>query len=189
MKKVITILMILVLCFSFAVIASAEKTENGGWEKENSKQNSNNEELRAYIEEKIVPVIIGVITSILALLGSLKGVFAALKELKKAKDDFKETSVQIKQSSESSSNALRIDYNAIKDSVKNVPELLDAIKAQDEKIEKLGDTVVIATEILALAYSANSELVKTGKAKEMNRLLRKLAPTGARKEVAEDETI
>mgnify|MGYP003306649793 CR=1 FL=1 len=70
---------------------------------------------------------------------------------------------------------MRIDYNAIKDSVKNVPELLDAIKAQDEKIEKLGDTVVIATEILALAYSANSELVKTGKAKEMPPVNRSLS--------------
>ena len=80
---------------------------------------------------------------------------------------------------------LRADYNAIKDSVKDVPELLGAIKRQDEKIEELKGIVAVSAEILSLAYSANSELVRTGKAKEMNRLLNKLGT----KEVSEGETV
>ena len=174
MKKVITILMILFLIVSLALIASAEGVEQ-----------DENEELRAYIEEKIVPVIVGVATSIVALLGTLKGILSALKELKKGRDDFKETSKQIKQSTESDSKMLRADYNAIKDSVKDVPELLGAIKRQDEKIEELKGIVAVSAEILSLAYSANSELVRTGKAKEMNRLLNKLGT----KEVSEGETV
>ena len=174
MKKVITILMILIFAMSLVLVIGADEMTHDG----------NNDELRAYIEEKIVPVIIGVATSIVALLGTLKGILSALKELKKGRDDFKETSKQIKQSTESDSKMLRADYSAIKDSVKDVPELLGAIKRQDEKIEELKGIVVVATEILSLAYSANSELVRTGKAKEMNRLLNKLGT----KEVSEGET-
>ena len=168
MKKVITILMILVLCLALACVASAEEITQ-----------DDNRELRVYIKEKIVPVIIGVATSIVALLGTLKGILSALKELKKGRDDFKETSKQIKQSTESDSKMLRADYSAIKDSVKDVPELLGVIKRQNEKIEELKGIVAVSAEILSLAYSANSELVRTGKAKEMNRLLNKLGTKGA----------
>lgn len=185
MKKVITILMILVLCFSFAVIASAEKTENGGWEKENSEQNSNNEELRAYIEEKIVPVVVGVITSVVALIGTLKSLFSVLKELKTAKSNFEKIAAQNTEDTKKESLALRKDYDAIKESIKDVPELLKVIEKQDTKIEELKGALIVTTEILSLAYSANSELVRTGKAKEMNRLLDKLGV----KEMTESETV
>lgn len=174
MKKVITILMIMALLMSLSLVVSANEMEQG-----------NNDELRAYIEEKVVPVIIGVATSIVALLGTLKSIFAAIKELKKGKEDFVKTSAQIKQATESDSRQLRADYNAIKDSVKDVPELLKVIERQDEKIEELKGALIVTTEILSLAYSANSELVRTGKAKEMSRLLGKLNI----KEVAEDEIV
>ena len=167
MKKVITILMIMTLLMSLSLVVSANEMEQG-----------NNDELKAYIEEKVVPVIIGVATSIVALLGTLKSIFAAIKELKKGKEDFVKTSAQIKQATESDSRQLRADYNAIKDSVKDVPELLKVIEKQDTKIEELKCALVVTTEILSLAYSANSELVRTGKAKEMSRLLGKLKAEG-----------
>lgn len=190
MKKVITILMILALCLALVCVASAEEMEKSGQPSVVSGQKKEEvekekDELRVYIEEKIVPILMGVATSIVALLGTLKGILSALKELKKGRDDFKETSKQIKQSTESDSKMLRADYSAIKDSVKDVPELLGVIKRQDEKIEELKGIVVVATEILSLAYSANSELVRTGKAKEMNRLLNKLGTKG----VSDSETV
>ena len=175
MKKVITILMILILLLSLTLIASAEEIGQ-----------SDKEEFKAYIENKIIPVIAGVIASVVALLGSLKSLLSALKNLNTAKDDFKETTARMSERADNDSKALNIAYDAIKESVKNVPELIECVKTQDEKIEKIEETIVVAVEILSLAYSANSELVKTGKAKEMNRLLNKL---NINKGVAENESV
>ena len=169
MKKVLVLLFTLLLIVSFITVVSAENEEN-----------SNGDELRAYIEEKIVPVIVGVITSVVALLGTLKGLFSALKELKNAKSDYEAKSKASAEDAKKVSNGLKADYNAIKDSVKDVPQLIEVCKKQEEKIENLENTVIVVSKMLYLAYSANSELVRTGKAKEMNRLLDKLpsAPQG-----------
>ena len=185
MKKVITILMILILCLAFALVVLAEESGQPSVVSGQEEQGTESDLLKEYVEEKVIPVIIGVATSIVALLGTLKSIFNALKELKKGKDDFNEASKQIRQSTENDSRMLRADYNAIKESVKDVPELLDIIEKQDKRIEELKGVVIVATEILALAYSANSELVRTGKAKEMNRLLNKLGTKG----VSDGETV
>lgn len=166
MKKVIIILMTIILCFAFAVVVSAEETEQ-----------DKGQEIKTYIEEKIVPIVVGVITSIIALMGTLKGVLNALKGLKSAKDDFDATSENIKSSKEKDSNALKEHCKTIEDAVKNVPELLSKIEAQQKTIKRLEEIVFISTEILSLAYSANSELVRTGKAKEMHRLIEKVKET------------
>lgn len=176
MKKVITILMTIILCLAFTVIASAEEIEQ---DKE--------QEIKIYIEEKIVPVIVGVVTSIFALLGTLKGVMNALKELKGAKDDFNAKSEEIKASKESDTRALKADYQAIKEAVENVPELLSKIDIQNETIEKLEGIIYVSAEILNLAYSANSELVRTGKAKKMNQLIEQMKATTGIKTGEENE--
>lgn len=178
MKKVITILFTIILCLAFVLAVSAEEIKQ-----------AENEELRAYIEEKIVPVVIGVATSIVALLGTLKGLFSALRELKRAKIDFEIIAEQNKEAQEKEASILRSDYKVIKESVKDVPRLLDAFDKQQEKIQELERVVVVATEILVLAYSANSELVRTGKAKEMNRLIEKMGSGRGTKEVSEGEAL
>lgn len=178
MKRVITILLAIMLCLVFILVASAEETE------QNKEQ-----EIKAYIEEKIVPVIIGVATSLIALLGTLKSVLSTLKSLRTSKDDFVTVSKDLKKSNEVDRQALREEYQAIKDAVSDVPELLKVIEAQDELIKRLEQSISVTAEILSLAYSANSELVRTGKAKKMYILLDKLSTDRGTKEVNDGESI
>ena len=175
MKRLLILIFTLCVALLLVFSASAEEMEQEG----------NGEELKAYIEEKIVPVVVGVITSVVALIGTLKSLFSVLKELKTAKSNFEKIAAQNTEDTKKESLALRKDYDAIKESIKDVPLFIDIIKSQNEKIENLEKAVAVSTEILSLAYSANSELVRTGKAKEMNRLLDKLGV----KEMTESETV
>ena len=162
MKKLIVLFMVLIsLCMSLSLIARAEDGINRG-------------DIRDYIEEKILPVVIGVVTSIIAFLGALKGVLSSLKELKRAKSDYETIAEKNREEAKREIQVLQEAYGSIKESVEDVPKLLDTLENQREKIESLEQIVIVATEILSLAYSANSELVRTGKANEMKRLLSKL---------------
>lgn len=185
MKRLLILLLVIVYVLSLAAVVSAEDDTATPNEKVNNETEKSGTELRSYIEEKIMPVIVGVITSVVALLGTLKGLFSALKELKNAKSDYEAKSKASAEDAKKVSNGLKADYNAIKDSVKDVPQLIEVCKKQEEKIENLENTVIVVSKMLCLAYSANSELVRAGKAKEMNRLLSKLDIKGD----AQDEII
>ena len=162
MKRLILLAIVLIsLCLSLSLIARAEDGVNRG-------------DIRDYIEEKILPVVIGVITSTIAFLGTLKGVLSSLKELKRAKNDYEIVTEKNREEVKREVQYIQDAYNAIKESVEDVPKLLETLENQREKIESLEQIVIVATEILSLAYSANSELVRTGKANEMKRLLSKL---------------
>ena len=175
MKRFLTVLFVLILACSFALVTSAEEaTQDTG------------EEIRTYVEEKIVPILMGVATSIIALLGTLKGVFNALKGLKESKATFDKEQAKIKENSKRELEEIKKKYEEIKASIEDVPELLSKINIQNETIERLESIVYTSAEILSLAYSANSELVRTGKAKQMTQLLEQIR--GQEKETA-SETI
>ncbi len=168
MKRILTILILMTILMTILMLGVKAEELNAA---------SKGEELGTYIEDKIVPVIVGVVTSIIALLGTLKGLLSTLKELKGARNDFNATSAQIKETHENESRALRADYEKIKESIKDVPLVLCSMEEQGDKIRELESVMLVMVQVLSLAYSANSELVRTGKAKEMTRLLSKMKQT------------
>lgn len=176
MKKVITILMILIL--SLSLVVSAEGVEQGAEEippvSEANPYTLSPDPLKEYIEEKIIPVVVGVATSLIALIGTLKSVFDALKGLKESKETFDKEQASIKENSKKELEEIKQKYEEIKESIAEVPELLEKIDIQKNTIEKLEHYILISADILVLAYSANSELVRTGKANQMTRLLEQI---------------
>ena len=178
MKKVITILMILALCLALVCVASAEEMEKSGQPsvvggQETEGVENSNEELRAYIEEKIVPILMGVATSIIALLGTLKGVFNALKGLRESKEIFDKEQAKIKESSKRELLEIKKKYDEIKTAIEGVPLINEQIKELRDQAAVLSQEIAGLSKITSLGFSKESELVREGKARKIVRLAEK----------------
>ena len=127
-----------------------------------------------YVRDKIVPVAVGVGTSLLGLLATLVSIFKALKELKKAKQDAAENDKAREENSKRQIEELTRQVEELKKNIEEVitySKSLGEIKKEiDFECEELG----IIGEILVLGFSSNSDIVKTGKGKQINLLLDKL---------------
>ena len=208
MKKVITILMILVFAVSMALIVSAEEAENsikisatGGQETENGKQETEDRKeltspvgkegpytlspdpLKEYVEEKIVPVLMGVITSVVALLSTLKGIFSSLKGLKESKENFDKDRESIKEESKKELAKITEKYEEIKNEVKTICLLTTEIEKLKGQATVLSKEIANLSEIASLGFSKNQELVKEGNARKIVVLAEK------NKEISDSETI
>lgn len=157
MKRLLIFLLILAFTLSFAPVISAEEIE----------QNDKGEEIRTYVEEKIVPILMGVATSIIALLGTLKGVFNALKGLKESKATFDKEQAKIKENSKRELEEIKKKYEEIKTLVSCVPQLDMQIKELNKGSALLASEVANLSEIASLGFSESYELVKSGKAREI----------------------
>ena len=82
MKKIMFILFAFMLCVGLALFCSAEEVQ------EASSDGDEEWNVKEYVQEKIVPVAVGVITSVLALLATIGTVSRSLKSLSELKEGF-----------------------------------------------------------------------------------------------------
>lgn len=162
MKKILILLFILLIAFSFATVSVANEIEQ-----------NEDEKIREYVEEKIVPVLMGVATSIIALLGTLKGVFNALKGLKESKDTFDKEQAKIKENSKKELLEIKQKYDEIKTTVECVPLINEQIKELNKQATVLSQEIASLSKITSLGFSKESELVREGKSREIVRLATK----------------
>lgn len=154
MKKVLFLAFALVLCFCLCVSCFAETV--------NETEKSIN--VKAYIQEKIVPVVVGVLTSIIALITTIGVIAKNLKGLKDTKEAFSNEARERACFFESGVAHIEAKAEGIKELVKDVPMLQD-------KIAELTKECELLAEILSLGFSANEEVIKSGKGKKMALLL------------------
>lgn len=183
MKRVLILLMIL-LALSMLIsvsFASGIATEETNTEEMNTELE--NDKLREYIEEKIVPVLMGVITSVVALLSTLKGIFSSLKGLKESKENFDKDREKIKEESKKELEKISQKYEEIKTEVGKVCLLLPEIEKLKGQSEILSKEIANLSEIASLGFSQNQELVKEGNARKIVVLAEK------NKEIIDSEAI
>ena len=178
MKKILIASFAIVLCFCLSTACFAQGEID----------------VKEYVQEKIVPVIVAVLTSVLAFLATIGTVARSLRALKDTKESFADEARERAVFFECGMALLEDKAEEIKASVEDVPELKN-------KIEELTKKEELLAEILSLGFSANSEIVKSGKGKRMALLLENARsavgesphPTGAvevsEKEVSANETI
>ena len=159
-KKVFILLFAALLCLMLTCTAYASEV-------------GENEEVKSYIENKIVPVVVGVLTAVIALLTTLGSVAKSLRELKDTRSDFKSEADTRREYSKS----LEREAQKLQALLKDVPEL-------KERLDTLAKECYTLGEILALGFSSNSEVVKSGKGRQMSVLLER---AGIGKEIKEDE--
>lgn len=154
MKKKLTLIFILALVFIMSLSAFASDIASG-------------EELKIYIEEKIIPVIAGVVTSLIALIGTLKSIFSALKQLKSAKEGFDITQNEIKSSTSAELKQINEKYDDIKESIKDVPQLEKRLLELNSQMGTLISQMSNLSQLTAIGFCESSELVASGKGREI----------------------
>lgn len=123
--------------------------------------------LKDYIEEKILPIIVGVVTSIIALLSTLRGIFSSLKSLKASKENFEREQEKIKESSNAELEKITEKYNEIKSEIKSVVQIKDGLCELKEKTEILSKEIENLSQIAALGFCKDKDLVLEGASREI----------------------
>ena len=159
MKKRLILTFILILVFALSVSAYAISLDG--------------EEIRNYLEEKIIPVIAGVVTSLIALIGTLKSIFSTLKQLKSSKESFDKTRNEIEVSSLAELEQISKKYDELKESVKNVPELEKHLLALNSQIGTLIVQLSNLSQLTAIGFCESAELVSSGKGRQIALLAEK----------------
>ncbi len=124
-------------------------------------------DLKAYIKEKIVPVVAGVCAAVVTICLALAPLVRAITAIKNLIASFSKKDEERNQSVEKSNEIMRENIEKIENSVKNVPTLEKQIAEQSKTIETMAQVIV-------LGFSANTEIVRSGKGKKMTLLLNKL---------------
>lgn len=122
---------------------------------------------KTYIEEQILPIIVGVATSIIALLSTLKGIFSALKSLKESKEQFDTDREKIKSESQAEMRKITEKYNEIKEEIKLACQIGDGLCDLKRKTEILAEEIANLSKIASLGFSESKELVSEGKQREI----------------------
>ena len=161
MKKIFIVVLALVLCLCMSTVCLA----SGEVEAEENIHSTQEEvSVKTYITDKIVPVAVAVLTSILAFLGTLGTVARSLKSLKDTKEAFSDEAKERTLFFESGIELLDEKAEELKEAAQDMPALRARVEELTEKCELLA-------EILSLGFSANSEIVRSGKGKKMALLL------------------
>ena len=170
MKKILIAFFAFVLCFCLCGICAAENnpsTESVQGEAENSpsvESEGEERDLKEYITDKILPIIIGVATSSLGFVAVLGTISRTLKSLKDTKESFSSEAKKRQEAFDEATRLLKEKTDELEALVRDVPELKG-------RLEELTQESELLAEILTLGFSANSEIIKSGKGKRMSVLL------------------
>ncbi len=160
MKKLLFTVFVLLMCICLGLACFAESNEIQGGSSATPTTKTSDIDIKAYIQEKIVPIVVGVVTSIVALITTLYKIGASLKAL----SGTRETLDADAKKREAAVASLGEQVEQIKASIKDVPSL-------EKSIEELSALCSTIAEILSLGFSANEEIIKSGKGKKMSMLL------------------
>lgn len=128
-------------------------------------------QLKDYITEKIAPVVAGVLTSAIALVTTLGSIAKSLNSLKDTKSAFSKEAQERADNFNTSTKLLENKADELKASVQCVPQLEGELIQLKKDIELLTSQCVDIAEILCLGFSANSDIIRSGKGKKMSVLL------------------
>lgn len=163
MKKLLFIIFTVLLCLCFSSVCFAsdvDVTDVAG-------------DIEQYITERIVPIVVGVLTSLVALITVLRKIFGALKSLNDTKDTFVEEAKERASAFRNNTELLESKAQEIKKTVEGVPTIEEQMVELKGEMNTLIEECNVLAEILSLGFSANSEVIKSGKGKQMAGLLEK----------------
>ena len=151
MKKIIAVFLVLIsLCICFSCVARAEDGKG---------------EIKDYIEEKIAPVVIGVLTGIIGLISSIGTIKKAVNSLKDTKEILHSDSLERAMDYKRSKELISQNEEKIK------TELDNTVKALKEKMAHLEKRELLVAKVISLGFASNSDVVRSGRAAEMAKLV------------------
>ena len=152
MKKIIALFLVLMsLCICLSCVARAEEGQS--------------EDVKGYIEEKIAPVVIGVLTGIIGLISSLNAIKKAVNGLKDTKDILHTDSLEREAGYKKSKELIKESTAEIK------AELDGTVKALEEKMSHLERQGLLMAKVVSLGFASSPDVVRSGRGAEMSRLV------------------
>ena len=176
MKRLIVLLLCVAIALAMTATAFATNiSEGAGVENGYTPEKAENEnaeksrqgEIKIYIEEKIIPVVAGVITSIAALLGSLRGILKALGKLEGAKESFDFTSRELAEHTQRELQEIKGKYDGMKEGLGEIATLENQVLELKGEIEGLILQISNLSQIASLGFAKSKELIKDGRAREI----------------------
>ncbi len=161
MKRTLILFFSFVLCFMMCGICRAEDALTESAEEVQGNEDVN---LKEYITERILPVIIGVATSSFGFVAVLGTISRSLKSLKDTKEAFSKEAKDRQENFDKATELLRAKADELEALVHDVPLL-------KEHLNELAQEEELLAEILTLGFSANADIIKSGKGKKMAILL------------------
>ena len=152
-KKILVLLFVVLLALVFSVTVFAAGNEAS--------------DLGNYIEQKIVPVVIGVATALIGLFATLRRIFKALSELKGTKEALSKAQNEIKEQSNAELLQMKKKYDEILAVASKISTQGEQIKALALGIDAVKSQISNLSEIAYLGFSENQELVRSGKSREI----------------------
>ena len=128
-------------------------------------------DLKTYIKEKIVPVVVGVLTSSSALLATLMAIRKSLASIGDTKDTFKKEAKRRDESFRKESEHLREKTDEIEKMVALVPELEKRIVELDKNMQALISECASLGKMISLGFSQDERVVTSGNGKKISKLL------------------
>jgi nitrate/nitrite-specific signal transduction histidine kinase len=196
MKKVITLIFTALIVFIFSTAVFAENGE-GVVDKtdteetyeqinEETSKETTADDVAIYIQEKIVPVVIGVVTAVIALLGSINSIKKTLISLKGSKDVLELAQSTFDTELGNIKGTLKNELENIKNEIQGMPELKEKFDSLKGDVDDVTTQLKTIADILALAYSSNEDLVRSGKASKMYKLLESVKASEANENEGEN---
>ena len=159
-KKLMIFTFLLLACICLSCVANAQEQAT-----------AEEDDVSEYIQEKIAPVVAGVLTSVVALVTTLGSISKSLTSLKDTKSSFTAEAKERAESFNLSTEMLKAQAKEIKEMIGCVPELEGQLLQLKSEVENLICQSTTLAEILTLGFSANSEIIKSGRGEVMSTLL------------------
>ena len=144
-------------------------------------------EIGIYIKEKILPVVVGVLTSVSALLATLMAIKRALSSIGEAKDTFKKEAKERDTRFEKESEYLNKKTEEIEAALSVVPQLEGEVLRLKESCDTLMTECTYLGKMISLGFSQNKDVVSSGNGKKINRLLKECQRISGNEEGEDEE--
>ena len=131
------------------------------------------EEIKNYIKERIIPVIVGVLTSLSAVLASLGAIKKSLSRLAGARDDFKNEASERKSEFARQSALLESKARELSELARLLPQLENEIAELKKAQDKLNEEAYNIGKMVSLGFSGSYAVVKSGNGRKISALLSK----------------
>lgn len=175
MKRLIVFIMILI--FSLTLVCYAEETEAVTESKAEKQDVSTDTEepsteesfdIKAYLTEKIAPIVAGVATSLVALGGTIYKIKSSLSTLDSSNDSIKEIKKSAKDTLDNVKTELTRGMCDIQTKIKDIPEIKEGYEELKRNTEELSKQNRALLEALKLGFESLPEAVVSGNARKIS---------------------
>lgn len=129
------------------------------------------EEIKLYVKERIVPIVIGVLTSVSAILATLGAIKRALNSIGETKELFKNESKARDEKFQRDSEYLTKKAEEIENALNLIPQLESEIATLEKGTEILLRECRDLAKMVSLGFSQDERVISSGNGQKISRLL------------------